>query len=99
HHVCHRSFPTRRSSDLVSQPIRWRGTYRHPRKAISVNDRPGGTYSVIIIPFWRVICPEAEAGKLLFIEAVDPRNGASADIDAIRSEEHTSELQSRENLV
>src|SRR5436309_8948675 len=87
-HRTHRqlpSFPTRRSSDLIHvQDLREFTKDRHR----TVDDRPfGGGEGMVLKP------------APLF-EAVESLVGHSAGhASKPRSEEHTSELQSRENLV
>src|SRR5690606_42033216 len=78
-----RAFPTRRSSDL------WRRRGRAPR-------RPTGTPSWCARPRRRTPPPERRTGPHLGL----PRPlRPPPPVPRRRSEEHTSELQSRENLV
>src|SRR5690606_42128680 len=90
HHRYLHSFPTRRSSDLESakNALDWRG--------IAINDAKRR----------QVVRAQLRAGRLStaveFCGAATilQRSDEVADLKtAFRSEEHTSELQSRENLV
>src|SRR5690606_40612276 len=84
------SFPTRRSSDLAApgpQPVAAVPVRRHPRHPPGQGfpQRPGGAADAALEPELRR----------------DPfrRLPVRDDRPVLRSEEHTSELQSRENLV
>src|SRR5690606_41834977 len=92
HHRDLRSFPTRRSSDLKLKPCRYpaptSGTPAKPKAAAP----PGGSTA-----------GAAKAPKLARRSASAAADGsevcAGASAGQVRSEEHTSELQSREKLV
>src|SRR5690606_41385052 len=81
------SFPTRRSSDLA-----------HVAAGVSaVPPRPAARAGVAALDLERAPTPSmAGMESFLTIEQMARRAGLSAHA---RSEEHTSELQSRENLV
>src|SRR5690606_40507925 len=88
------SFPTRRSSDLISARER---TWCPP-----LDTGAGGQVRL----FWRPRNwsserePVLRAGGLPLAESPTTRDDTGAIfLKALRSEEHTSELQSRENLV
>src|SRR5690606_39356084 len=91
-HCDQHSCPTRRSSDLGGQP---------GRRPVVATDRPQGKRamsmnSVTILSHLRALFDEDNAPSSLQLSAI------SKDTHMIfseRSEEHTSELQSRENLV
>src|SRR5690606_41570951 len=78
------SFPTRRSSDLYDVVYTRKGYFRFNEKM-----KEEGTDKC----FWNVLMPASQA--LTEIEL----HGTLLDVPMLRSEEHTSELQSRENLV
>src|SRR5690606_40055588 len=83
------SFPTRRSSDLTTACPRYppnRSLRRARRSRTSSGDDPAGR------PTW----PWPLA---LHVAAASGPSRARRSRRAVRSEEHTSELQSRENLV
>src|SRR5699024_12592134 len=86
------SFPTRRSSDLRHRQAVWPrpGAGRDVRNADRGGDR-------------RAARPGVRAGAGPWPGAADPaghrRSGAGAAVYRARSEEHTSELQSRFELV
>src|SRR5690606_40401087 len=89
------SFPTRRSSDLGTYVVRGKGHFIEA-------DHPTLNRWIFVPPARR---NNAAAGDLVQAHINQhpfPHGKAQADIDAVighRSEEHTSELQSRENLV
>src|SRR5690606_41162795 len=82
------SFPTRRSSDLVHPRRR-----AQPYRALSFPRRRHGRETAVPVrsPLAPPARPAADRGVLVH----QPSTAGSA----ARSEEHTSELQSRENLV
>src|SRR5690606_42116046 len=84
------SFPTRRSSDLA--PL-----------AVGVGVVPAQPRHGVVIEFGVGEVVRVERGPLrmarLAAAVLKRRRVAHARLDAGRSEEHTSELQSRENLV
>src|SRR5690606_40157260 len=90
------TFPTRRSSDLDDLGLPHRQHGPHLRPAVSL---------VEIVPGGRavekgVVGATAEIGLDRRLElAVAEREGLAFGTGDDRSEEHTSELQSRENLV
>src|SRR5207302_2338353 len=85
------SFPTRRSSDL--------GMAHEPRRDRDEDDRPTS--------FWKGLARDALVAGLIvavFLGALYLYAGVwpplvVVESSSMRSEEHTSELQSRENLV
>src|SRR5690606_40007608 len=87
--VCHRfllAFPTRRSSDLVTYPGAQSGLSRQisiGKRALSIQVTEGMAVSRLLKP----------GDRIDILTLVDYAAGKK------RSEEHTSELQSRENLV
>src|SRR5690606_40942721 len=91
------SFPTRRSSDLVCPEPRVPGGLRARR--------PVGAVRPYVLPHGlrRGIGAGSEAGGILIRRKSLREMGTLAQEEVIgcsrRSEEHTSELQSRENLV
>src|SRR5690606_40656546 len=88
-HGAHRalpSFPTRRSSDLPRRPIKRSSASRRctrSRKGYGASDQRCNVSSRTIALFTATV-------RAFFTAAFSER---------VRSEEHTSELQSRENLV
>src|SRR5207302_5800785 len=90
------SFPTRRSSDLIStsSSSSARSSFHHTRCRISGNvagvARGGGIPRASAEH--RCVCPTTNAGITRHLYSALARGMP-------RSEEHTSELQSRENLV
>src|SRR5207302_10818603 len=88
-HLSLHSFPTRRSSDLIAD--------RQHRA------RAGQRQDGLQVPFLRPADEENVAAPRLFsVEEMQSRNRMAINLFAgnhLRSEEHTSELQSRENLV
>src|SRR5207302_7745676 len=91
------SFPTRRSSDLPRDRVR-RGADLHPaarhvaRASIRVLWDQASGASVNFL--WTAAPAEDRT-----IDASDRSAGRPSATSGVRSEEHTSELQSRENLV
>src|SRR5690606_40179468 len=93
-----RSFPTRRSSDLF-------GSGKTPRSAAEprpiVVFAPAGAEQPLVLG----LAGSEVVGDLDLVEAAAPRHRIlvgkhmAAGAEPPRSEEHTSELQSRENLV
>src|SRR5207302_7556220 len=96
-HVLH-SFPTRRSSDLKAGIIRANGVLvtlpQHPEanEVIGRVAQERNARGVSAVPYMPPVSPNAESTR---VEAGD----SPARQHYERSEEHTSELQSRENLV
>src|SRR5690606_41834474 len=89
-----RSFPTRRSSDLSVPDRAFEQQWSDVRDAIRMNLSGGG--KVVIHCRGGLGRTGLVAARLLVEEGCDAREA----IERIRrSEEHTSELQSRENLV
>src|SRR5690606_41805335 len=92
-------FPTRRSSDLkradgaVRKPNHHQcGVfYRHLPNAQTAC--PGFEVACLLLFSERPLCDEAGRQRRYF------GNSANEKLGEVRSEEHTSELQSRENLV
>src|SRR5690606_40797191 len=93
------SFPTRRSSDLPRAGIFVAAGYAWAQKAwsqdatryvgyVSVTGESMGTYA------WT----ERFAARSPYPRSAFSRSSSSAGLTRCRSEEHTSELQSRENL-
>src|SRR5690606_41865313 len=87
--ACVRSFPTRRSSDLSLE-----GYYFKPRMDRELLSQYGQGLIAT------TGCPSGEIQTRLRLGQYDKAREAAAEFrDIFRSEEHTSELQSRENLV
>src|SRR5690606_41897771 len=84
------SFPTRRSSDLTGPVSVAFGPAATETAAAGVFTSPGGFYRFVVPEGWELWEEQASARG----DAIEPWNGVQ-----LRSEEHTSELQSRENLV
>src|SRR5690606_40043319 len=93
------SLPTRRSSDLVDQ------TYLYGiLKALAAGDGAAlvtGAEQMAerSLSFESALQDLASLLHRVALAQVVPQSIADDDPDAVRSEEHTSELQSRENLV
>src|SRR5690606_40423928 len=93
-----RSFPTRRSSDLLQRPLEPMLMKCHPTDA-----RPECTERMDVAV--ADSCPvdefdaELESGLRLRHQLALVQPDTPVEIADVRSEEHTSELQSRENLV
>src|SRR5690606_41821925 len=88
-HLELRSFPTRRSSDLNGYPIAPRSALDHGEHIRLAQDQ------VLLVPDRDL--------RAAVLPVQDPVALLELGLDALailgRSEEHTSELQSRENLV
>src|SRR5690606_42065012 len=91
------SFPTRRSSDLLEGF----GFVRGPGGGVAVDRGQDAGGLLAAHDADAAVGPgEQEAGRIgPAAHAVVARAETAADQDGERSEEHTSELQSRENLV
>src|SRR5690606_40327920 len=93
------SFPTRRSSDLSADPAGSAST------AACASGGSAGTWCWPVTSASYASRPEIEMVDVVSEEpsaGAPPRSGApqlEQNLLASRSEEHTSELQSRENLV
>src|SRR5690606_41770712 len=91
-----RSFPTRRSSDLDRDVVArgdetgWR---QRLQGHLDANDLILNFQPVIDLASGQVVCHE------VLVRLPDGAGGLIAPGAFMRSEEHTSELQSRENLV
>src|SRR5690606_41923824 len=93
------SFPTRRSSDLRS--IDWNIRIMTFKPTTLSTTTLARAYQVAGVPVPKTLRPSpvlAAIRDLPTVEAVE-REIVAALQDVNRSEEHTSELQSRENLV
>src|SRR5690606_41799635 len=86
-HHAHHSFPTRRSSDLIGLFGGFH-LFRYPDDPLTQIDPHGLDFKTVDFSGSRHLYP-VEPGQLNIVKIV--MQG--------RSEEHTSELQSRENLV
>src|SRR5690606_40537981 len=93
------AFPTRRSSDLFPP-----GVYQPMVKTRSIDDVP-----MLALTLWsdeyddfqiRQIAEEvsSEVKKIKDVSTIREIGGRNRELKVVRSEEHTSELQSRENL-
>src|SRR5690606_41017715 len=85
HHRPLHSFPTRRSSDLI-----WLKS-SHQRRLRDTHFQPGQTQTTPLSSY-RTTAPQKAHNQTLSPAGIFP-------YQQTRSEEHTSELQSRENLV
>src|SRR5690606_40920144 len=86
HHRRSHSFPTRRSSDLRASSASRGGSSRSPNGNTSARNRKAsGFESMLAKTSLKAFCMRASASCTAHSSS--------------RSEEHTSELQSRENLV
>src|SRR5690606_40205607 len=77
------------------------GRTRHPRERVAVLDQAGGedVLDEVRLPVLQALAPRADvAGVGRLVRPQVPLAGGRNRL-AGRSEEHTSELQSRENLV
>src|SRR5690606_42016370 len=98
-HPLRASIPTRRSSDLCRRPGSWSSTpcdrlaLRHDTDG-ATPDR--GDAPLRIPEQQRAVCGDSLHRSAL--AAVDADGPATQHVAPARSEEHTSELQSRENL-
>src|SRR5690606_41480946 len=93
------SFPTRRSSDLCSSMM---ARLRSSTTVIFALGSSASATICIVEPFWTTtvfsgVFSSAQVATDLPFGEKTPH--ASVKIGSQRSEEHTSELQSRENLV
>src|SRR5207302_8836653 len=97
-HCARRSFPTRRSSDLLADGVRFGRRTLHPERLQALGRVPLDG----LVGIGELEHP-AGNGKWLLRGSPDGVNGNMSVIQFAyadeRSEEHTSELQSRENLV
>src|SRR5690606_40279204 len=91
-----RSFPTRRSSDLKGKELPHRAKRRALRAGLSRIPR---VYHARIPRARPALIPRNGWAAHGEAEASGEASGASKGWETSRSEEHTSELQSRENLV
>src|SRR5690606_39780447 len=90
-----RSFPTRRSSDLLA-------AVGHHRFGLELRDEIGIVRDLRQIAFRlrKHLAPRARLFRGIVHRLAEiPVAGGVPDDGRLRSEEHTSELQSRENLV
>src|SRR5690606_41970718 len=92
------SFPTRRSSDLLNKPYLFTKSSNPQLKITQKNKKPA-----IGICWSASVTGESYEGKVFDLNHFAPLiNSDKLNIYSLqvgRSEEHTSELQSRENLV
>src|SRR5690606_42071384 len=90
-------FPTRRSSDLISRNSPFSGIWENIIHQEG-DDLPEETRELMaeyLFPRLRKLCTEQAESALFFMLPA----GKTFRTENLRSEEHTSELQSRENLV
>src|SRR5690606_40459890 len=87
------SFPPRRSSDLVIRALNWTGGPFEAR-GVSGGLKPAPAFGASLVD----LTVDAETGKVTILRWTQFQDVGKA-IHPSRSEEHTSELQSRENLV
>src|SRR5690606_42044329 len=93
-----RSSPTRRSSDLDLSTVRWAvPPARHPSP--SGVQPPDGAWGRIGSDGESATDGSTEAFNPPVLLSTPPQGPIGAPESGLRSEEHTSELQSRENLV
>src|SRR5690606_41276049 len=92
--ACSQSFPTRRSSDLKAVEVGKAGLWALEWLPASSRAKPDKRGGLLVV---------ADKRRRLSVLTLDPSSDVADEIDRIdgrlRSEEHTSELQSRENLV
>src|SRR5690606_40799664 len=89
-------FPTRRSSDLVS------ASSGKPMNAITVSGNVTSSSDGLGLPGANVLVKGTFTGTVTDIDgyySLNVPNATDTLVFSSRSEEHTSELQSRENLV
>src|SRR5205085_11626551 len=93
------SFPTRRSSDLIGIPLllSMRGTLGELNPSqVPMGRATVGLLAALGIPAYSVSAPERAGPAMAGVLASAFSAGTTS---AVRSEEHTSELQSQSNLV
>src|SRR5690606_41216591 len=94
-HRDHPSFPTRRSSDLLVRVAEMRESTRIIKQCVKwLKANPGP----VMVDNYKVAPPSREEMKD-DMEALIHHFKLFTEGYCVRSEEHTSELQSRENLV
>src|SRR5690606_41559950 len=84
------SSPTRRSSDLIHTPLR---LYQHGERRFALSGTPADCVFFAVGELMSQNPPD------LVLSGVNCGANISDSVQYSRSEEHTSELQSRENLV
>src|SRR5690606_39416109 len=89
------SFPTRRSSDLVREVP---AVFELVEKAYDLYQWTGDDRYVIDVELWKYYT-KAVTDFVGLHDKIIPNGVAEGTGMGIRSEEHTAELQSRENLV
>src|SRR5690606_41672474 len=93
----HASFPTRRSSELGARVLR---ADVYARVPVAPSPRAVEALRRLRGPAWLALSSGEALATVLAALPGDARAALlRADVTAARSEEHTSELQSRENLV
>src|SRR5690606_41570607 len=99
HHRYLHPFPTRRSSDLEAVPAP--ASAPHPRRASQIHIPETLTINSCVTGYLRGLRFLPAAGDLPLppLRAASLAASAASFSLALRSEEHTSELQSRENIV
>src|SRR5690606_41850721 len=98
HHRYLHSFPTRRSSDLLDAHTLQDGEAGAPEELVGAARR-GGAHGHDQLPEGGILVHEGVADLEPGVEADLQLLDALLGTEVARSEEHTSELQSRENLV
>src|SRR5690606_41066872 len=92
------SFPTRRSSDLQAAYCSRTSALRPPQEPCVQHQRPAIREPTLAASYSAVMATNSMSG--LHVGISGSYGGINLGDEAIlRSEEHTSELQSRENLV
>src|SRR5690606_42154379 len=88
------SFPTRRSSDLIGTT-----TVYHELRDGEGNLLDSCSFTVTVNDAYCNSTFDFYTEPISYVEFAGIENTTSAELSTPRSEEHTSELQSRENLV
>src|SRR5690606_42039757 len=93
------SFPTRRSSDLdLPRPVHLRGPRPDAGLVLHAARAGDGALRPPRFPELRGVRPDPGRGRPEDVEEPAQLPRPRAGLRRVRSEEHTSELQSRENL-
>src|SRR5690606_40470763 len=93
------SFPTRRSSDLIDNYYDYLQLEEGEYEEILTNSESWYSSALKSNPQWNKPFFDVATRQYILKYTVPLKIGEGNQNNAIRSEEHTSELQSRENLV